>query len=107
MPFKFNPIYGTLDLVGSTGAGSGDVTGPASSDDQAIARFDGTTGKVIQNSPGTFVQDSGAVNAQAFVFNRQIINDVIVPNHYSIIASDVEILTGDIILQGDAELILI
>lgn len=33
--------------VGTT---SGDVYGPASSTDNAIARFDGTTGKVIQNS---------------------------------------------------------
>lgn len=30
--------------------GTGDVTGPASSTDTAIARFSGTTGKVIQNS---------------------------------------------------------
>ena len=31
-------------------SGSGDVVGPASSTDNAIARFDGTTGKLIQNS---------------------------------------------------------
>ena len=30
--------------------GAGDVTGPASSTDNAIARFDQTTGKIIQNS---------------------------------------------------------
>lgn|SRR3990167_242729 len=30
--------------------GTGDVTGPASSTDNAITRFDGTTGKIIQNS---------------------------------------------------------
>lgn len=34
----------------SAGAGTGDVTGPASSTDNAIARFDGTTGKTIQDS---------------------------------------------------------
>lgn len=39
-------------------AGSGDVTGPGSSTDNAIARFDGTTGKIIQNSALT-VDDSG------------------------------------------------
>ena len=32
---------------------AGDVTGPASSTDNAIARFDSTTGKVIQNSTAT------------------------------------------------------
>ena len=37
---------------------SGDVTGPASSTDNAIARFDGTTGKLIQNSV-TIIDDTG------------------------------------------------
>jgi len=42
----------------TTNAG-GDVTGPASSTDNAIARFDGTTGKLIQNSVTT-IDDTGA-----------------------------------------------
>lgn len=37
----------------SGGGGSGDVTGPSSSIDEAITRFDGTTGKIIQNSRTT------------------------------------------------------
>jgi hypothetical protein len=40
--------------------GSGDVVGPASSTDNAIARFDGTTGKLVQNSDCT-ISDTGAV----------------------------------------------
>ena len=40
--------------------GNGDVDGPASSTDNAVARFDGTTGKLIQNSLVT-VSDTGAV----------------------------------------------
>jgi hypothetical protein len=40
--------------------GPGDVDGPASSTDNAVARFDGTTGKLIQNSLVT-VSDTGAV----------------------------------------------
>jgi hypothetical protein len=40
--------------------GDGDVDGPASSTDNAVARFDGTTGKLIQNSLVT-VSDTGAV----------------------------------------------
>lgn len=36
-------------------AGTGDVTGPASSTDNALARFDSTTGKVIQN--GSTIED--------------------------------------------------
>ena len=49
---------GTVILVGSGGAGSGDVQGPASSTDNALARFDGTNGKIIQNSSAT-LDDSG------------------------------------------------
>jgi hypothetical protein len=37
---------------------SGDVSGPASSTDNAVARFDGTTGKIIQNSVTT-IDDTG------------------------------------------------
>ena len=48
-------------IAASGGAGGGDVTGPASSTDNAIARFDGTTGKIIQNS-GMQVNDLGEVN---------------------------------------------
>ena len=43
---------------GAAGTGSGDVVGPASSTDNAIARFDATTGKLLQNSTIT-VSDTG------------------------------------------------
>jgi hypothetical protein len=46
----------TLTIDASLAAG-GDVDGPASATDNAIARFDGTTGKLIQNS-GVTVDDS-------------------------------------------------
>ena len=39
---------------------TGDVSGPASSTDNAITRFDGTTGKVVQNSTIT-LSDAGAL----------------------------------------------
>ena len=42
------------------GGGSGDVVGPASSTDNAISRFDSTTGKLLQDSAVT-VDDNGAV----------------------------------------------
>lgn len=41
-------------------SGSGDVTGPASSTDNALVRFDSTTGKLIQNSLAT-LSDTGAL----------------------------------------------
>ena len=40
-------------------SGGGDVTGPGSSTDNAIVRFDGTTGKIIQNSTGNVITDAG------------------------------------------------
>jgi hypothetical protein len=44
--------------AGGSGGGSGDVVGPASSTDHAIARFDLTTGKLLQNS-AALVSDAG------------------------------------------------
>src|SRR3990167_4371484 len=49
--------YDTLDPSGS--GSLGDVVGPASSTDNAVARFDTTTGKLLQNSVVT-VDDTGA-----------------------------------------------
>jgi len=46
--------------ISSTASGTGDVVGPASSTDNAVARFDSTTGKIIQNS-GVVINDSGEV----------------------------------------------
>jgi len=50
------------------GGGSGDVTGPASSTDNAIARFDGTTGKAIQNSSAT-LSDAGGIAADTLAIS--------------------------------------
>ena len=49
------------DGVWATPAGSGDVVGPASATDNAIARFDTTTGKLIQNSAVTIADTTGAI----------------------------------------------
>jgi hypothetical protein len=53
-----NITGGTISGV----AGLGDVTGPASSTDNAIARYDSTTGKLIQNSTVT-INDNGTLEA--------------------------------------------
>lgn len=42
------------------GGGSGDVAGPASATDNALVRFDATTGKLVQNSVVT-LSDAGAL----------------------------------------------
>jgi len=45
---------------------SGDVDGPSVATDNAVARFDGTTGKVIQNSAVTIADTTGDVTAGAY-----------------------------------------
>jgi hypothetical protein len=45
----------------SGGGGVGDVVGPASATDNAVARFDGTTGKLIQNSAVTIADTTGDI----------------------------------------------
>ena len=40
----------TIASTGGGGGGGGDVVGPSSATDNAVARFDATTGKLIQNS---------------------------------------------------------
>jgi hypothetical protein len=60
---KFLTTDGTNASWGTPG-GSGDVVGPASATDNAIARFDSTTGKLIQNSVVT-VSDTGAISGVA------------------------------------------
>jgi len=48
---------GRLTAASSGSAGTGDVVGPSSATDNAIARFDGTTGKLIQNTTETRITD--------------------------------------------------
>jgi len=52
---------GAITIAAAGGGGSGDVVGPASSTDNALARFDTTTGKLLQNSVG-ILSDTGAIS---------------------------------------------
>ena len=52
--------YPNFTITNTSPSLGGDVVGPASATDNAIARFDSTTGKLIQNSVVT-VSDTGAV----------------------------------------------
>ena len=60
---KFLTTDGTEASWG-TPAGSGDVVGPSSATDNAIARFNTTTGKLIQNSAVT-ISDTGDMSGVA------------------------------------------
>lgn len=46
----FKNSAGTVKLLASTAGATGDVAGPASATDNALAAFDGTTGKLIKNA---------------------------------------------------------
>lgn len=55
---------------GGAGPGTGDVVGPASSNDGTIVLFDGITGKLIQDSgilPDPFIGDAGFGGTMGFV----------------------------------------
>lgn len=53
----------------NSNAGAGDVTGAASSTDNAVVRFDGTTGKAIQNSTVTLDDNGNFANVNALGFD--------------------------------------
>lgn len=61
---------GTASIVQvGGGSGSGDVVGPSSSTDNAVARFDTTTGKLIQNSVVTIDDAGNIVGVNAITFD--------------------------------------
>ena len=76
MKLRIDPLTGLPALVdervtvvgrgggvpGGTSSGSGDVVGPASATDNAIARYHLTTGKIIQNS-GVTISDADVITA--------------------------------------------
>ena len=65
-PLSITNTAGGIALS-AAGLGVGDVVGPASATDNAIARFDSTTGKIIQNSSAT-VTDAGFLTANGLTF---------------------------------------
>lgn len=56
-----NPLNGILGPNSGGGSASGDVVGPASSTDNAIARWDLATGKLLQNSDLTISDPAAGV----------------------------------------------
>lgn len=52
---------GVVTLLASAAGATGDVVGPASATDNAIVRFDGTTGKLVQDSAVTIADDGDVV----------------------------------------------
>lgn len=71
MPFAFNPLTGRLDYYQTSSSSA--VLGPATATDNAVARFDGTTGKLIQNSV-VIVSDAGDITGVAALTMIGILN---------------------------------
>lgn len=106
MAYKFNPFTGTLDYYQSASAGT--ITGIPPTNIGAITRWANTTATLIENSPGTNVQDSGAIEAQMFITNRNVTGTVTVNSNESAIIPGMQLQPGSIIiLQPGAELIVI
>jgi microcystin-dependent protein len=59
-----NELQSDVDVINNAGY----VAGPASSGDNTVPRFDGTTGKLIQNS-GMSIDDAGLISATAGASN--------------------------------------
>lgn len=55
---------GVVRVLATAAGSAGDVVGPGSSTDNALVRFDGTTGKLVQNSAGV-LDDSGNLTGLA------------------------------------------
>lgn len=92
----------------NTTSTTGNVTGVPPTDINAIARWDNTTGTRIKNSPSTYIQDGGAIQASGFITTRSVTTQITVPSGDSMIAPNLEIeLSGSIEIEPDGELIII
>ena len=89
-----NTLLGSGDLVLS---GTGDVVWPASSTDNAIARMDGATGKLIQNST-VIVWDTGIITG-VDTLNTIVLN-ASGQSWFSNTTSDAVIISGWITFDG-------
>ena len=104
--YIFNPFTGNLDAVDVSGGGGG-IVGPGSSTDNAVVRWDGTTGTAVQNS-AAILQDGGAHQAQGYIGRKEINAEVVIPAKHYMIASGLTIMsTGSISIGSDSELLLI
>lgn len=66
----FQEIQGDIDSLTTN-----KVTGPASSVDTQIARFDGTTGKVIDAVSGSTLSDTGIITSNQFIANQALVTN--------------------------------
>ena len=68
MPTKFNVFTNSLDIVNDVGTL---VVGPAISTDNAVVRWDGTTGLLVQNS-GTTLSDADVLTTSELILTTDL-----------------------------------
>ena len=94
----------SIVTVNTGGAGSGDVVGPGSSTDNAITRFDGVTGLLIQNSTAT-LDDSGVVSVSGANISGLTASYAVATDGSSNLVSVANTGTGDNVLATSPTLI--
>ena len=90
--------------VNAGGGGSGDVVGPGSSTDNAITRFNGTTGKLIQNSTAT-LDDSGVISVSGANISGLTASSAVATDASKNLVSVANTGTGDNVLSTSPTLI--
>lgn len=69
MDLHYDQLRSLIDEVSQSGGGSGDITGPVSSTDNAIARWDGTGGDTLQDSGITIDDSDNVEGVESILFN--------------------------------------
>lgn len=82
-----------ITIAATGGGGGGDVTGPASSTDNAVTRFDGTTGKLIQNS-GAILSDDANLYVNNYLGNGTATTSAGGTTVLTVASSRFQVLTG-------------
>lgn len=78
----------------SGGSGSGDVVGPGSATDNAVARFDGTSGKLLQNSSVT-LSDAGVMAGATIDGDDNTVQDLPLTAIKTVLGDAAEVLRRD------------
>ena len=94
----------SIVTVNAGGGGSGDVVGPGSSTDNAITRFDGVTGLLIQNSTAT-LDDSGVISVSGANVSGLTASSAVATDASKNLVSVANTGTGDNVLATSPTLI--
>lgn len=103
MPYTYNPFINNFDYYAAVSSST--VFGPGSSTDDALVRWNGTTGTLVKNSVG-ILSDAGALTGltQLVVDNITVDGDTVATSGVNLILSGNGFATGsfgfNVILSG-------